>query len=375
MVSPSFHREALRIAEQVGQSAIRSGGRCSWILDRGSEATVLQGGFDDGTAGVALFLAEAGFVDLAREALAHSLEAGDCPAWVTARIDMVLRGHVRDPSLSILDQLEASTTQGDALRLRDAAGLFDLGEIERAREAAAPAAERLIVWVAEKETNGLPASETGLAGGASAVALALAAWSARAGWPSGFAAALNALRQERPWLDSNLGLPGAASTHGFAGGVTGIAIARLGVHHWLGAPSLLAEAGAILSRVRFTSAWPDPTDASLATGLSGLIEAMLLAYTLTGEHSHLVAARRMGEWMVRIAGTQGGYGCSPGYGGDHPGLFTGLAGIGLTLMRLAHPHAHISAYGPWVGRSVAMLSRPIPAGLAPRSPDPTGEAR
>lgn len=362
MVIPSFHREALRIAKQVEQSAIRVGGRCTWIRDCGSQASVLRGDFDDGTAGVAFFLAEAGLADLACEALAHSLEAGACPAWVAARIDQVMHGQVRQPFLSVVETVEASATQADALRLRDAAGLFDLGAEDLAREVAEPALVRLSAWVAEKEAIGLRASETGLTGGASAVALALAAWSARADWPPGFDLALRVLRQERPWLDASLGWPGSSPANGLSGGVAGIAIARLGLHRWHDAPTLLAEAGAVLSRVRVTSAWPDPSDASLATGLCGLIEAMLLAHAFTAEPSHLMAARRMGEWMIGAAATRGGYGCSPGHGGDHPGLFTGLAGIGLTLLRLARPQAHPSAFGPLVWRGVALPPRSSPVG-------------
>lgn len=355
MVSGSFHQEAFGLANQLVTSAVRDGGLCSWIVDRGSEAGVLPGTLEDGTAGVALFLARAGQAEIAGEALAHSLRAQSCPAWVAWRIARLLATEPPPPAQLLAEAPGVPPLQRDALCLRDAAGLFDLGETELARQAARSASERLLGWVERREVEGLTRAEVGLTGGASGVGLALAAWAARAGEPAGFEGARKAFRLERAWHQQGWSRPGCGSLVGLEAGSAGIALARLGFHHWQPGPAALAEAGAALELIRRDLRAPDASDASLATGTCGVIEALLAAFTSTGEAAHLDAARRLGGWLVAAARSRGGYGCSPGYGPDHAALFTGLAGIGLTLLRLEDPHAVPGAFGPLLASSAPSL--------------------
>lgn len=355
MVSGFFRQEALGLANQLATCAVRDGGLCTWIVDRGGEAGVLPATYEDGTAGVALFLAHAGQAEIAQEALAHSLRAGSCPAWVAARIARLLATVPPPPALPLAEGLDDSTLQGDALRLRDAAGLFDLGEEALARQAAREACERRMAWVERREAEGLRRAEVGLIGGASGVGLALAAWAARAGEPAGFDGARKAFRLERAWHQPGRGWPGGGALVGLEAGTAGIALARLGFHLWQPGPAALAEAGAALELIRRDLPAPDATDASLATGTCGVIEALLAACTSTGDATHLDAARRLGGWLVAAARARGGYGCSLGFGADHAALFTGLAGIGLTLLRLEDPHAVPSALGPLLARSASTL--------------------
>jgi lantibiotic modifying enzyme len=86
----------------------------------------------------------------------------------------------------------------------------------------------------------------------------------------------------------------------------------------------------------------------LASGTTGEIEALLTAYEVTGERAHLEAARKVGGWLVRTAQRRGGYGLCDAAGIERAGLMQGLAGLGLTLLRLSDPEHCRGALHPLI---------------------------
>jgi lantibiotic modifying enzyme len=368
MPGDAFVAAAREIGGWLVGSAIRDGGQCTWIADDGAQATSLSGNFADGTAGVAWFLAQVGEAKVACEALRHSLCSGDCPPWVALTLGRLLdlpeaeQLALESPSRA---QTHATTPgapgmAGDAEALRDAAALFDLTGERKRLLAAAPAAHRLMRWVRDRAPDQrlvggeeLPREEVGLSRGASGVALALAAWAARSGSVEGREAANEAAQLERVWLDMEEGWHGVGSPAGMAGGAAGIALARLGLYrhqpeHWL-----LAEAGAAIELVRRWSAMgatgDTAADDTLINGAAGAIEALLVAHLVTGETVHLHAARRLGRRLLDAAAARGAYaGIGEYIIESRVGLMHGLAGIGLTMLRLHAPAATVGAWQPLV---------------------------
>lgn len=69
--------------------------------------------------------------------------------------------------------------------------------------------------------------------------------------------------------------------------------------------------------------------------MGGAIELMLLAYEVTGEREHVVAARRAGDLCLAIhAANQQRWTVGLRNAETPLGLFTGLAGTGVTMLRL-----------------------------------------
>ncbi|MDP9179640.1 MAG: hypothetical protein M3O61_18360, partial [Gemmatimonadota bacterium] len=80
------------------------------------------------------------------------------------------------------------------------------------------------------------------------------------------------------------------------------------------------------------------SDVTLCHGLGGAIELMLLAYEITGLHDHQRAARRAGDLCLSIYRANANrWTVGVRRGETEPGLFLGLAGIGVTMMRLHDP--------------------------------------
>jgi lantibiotic modifying enzyme len=110
---------------------------------------------------------------------------------------------------------------------------------------------------------------------------------------------------------------------------------RLRRHAQTGDPVALAEAGAALEGVRATAGWT--TDGSVCHGAAGLAEVLLAAHAALGTPEHLADARALGGSLAARARAEGAWACGIPGGGETPALMTGLAGIGLTLLRLHDP--------------------------------------
>lgn len=114
---------------------------------------------------------------------------------------------------------------------------------------------------------------------------------------------------------------------------------------------LTAELGAAVqaARQRLTTARAalrehgHADDASLCHGLAGSVELLLAAGTLPGADAHVAAARHSADLLVAEREALGVWPCGLPRPDDDarwhqpPGLFLGLAGILLTLVRVDHP--------------------------------------
>jgi lantibiotic modifying enzyme len=93
-------------------------------------------------------------------------------------------------------------------------------------------------------------------------------------------------------------------------------------------------------------------DVTLCHGLGGVLDLLLLAHEVTGERDHLLAARRVADLCLAIRVANGGRWTVGLQGAEViPGLFTGLAGIAVLLLRAHDPQAVSSPMlpGGWVG--------------------------
>jgi lantibiotic modifying enzyme len=124
---------------------------------------------------------------------------------------------------------------------------------------------------------------------------------------------------------------------GWCHGAPGIALARLATPSLLADPIVCAEVDAAI----------DTTCACGAGGLDhpccgtmGRIDTLLLAARVRGRPELAERARRTAARVVMRARQAGDYRFPGLAAGDlHPGLFTGLAGIGHQLLRLRDPDA------------------------------------
>ena len=227
------------------------------------------------------------------------------------------------------------------------------------------ACERLLAdWKADGAGTLAPdprahAAWCGLGHGASGIAWALA----EAGWRSRRhamdAAVQEALRYERGWFSAercawaDLREPPPSSsasewpawTTAWCHGAIGIGAVRLRMYEQTGEITALAEASAALqaARVVLTQAGAalrlsQFADVTICHGLGGAIDLMLLASEITGMREHQRAARRGGDLCLAIRAANGGR-WTVGLRGAElvPGLFLGLAGIGVLMMRLHDP--------------------------------------
>ena len=221
----------------------------------------------------------------------------------------------------------------------------------------------------------------GLGHGASGAAWALAELS----WlhDGGEVAAVvdEALRYERGWFSpdrcawADLRRPAGATreespawTTAWCHGALGIGAVRLRMYESTGDLAALAEASASIQAARALVAQGSAdlrgsrlSDVTLCHGLGGAVELMLLAYEVTGIADHLRAARRAGDLCLAICRRNGGRWTVGLRGGtDVPGLFLGLAGIGVAMLRLHDPSLAASPMLP--GRMP--LAEQLPPSLA-----------
>ncbi|MFI0849632.1 lanthionine synthetase LanC family protein [Mesorhizobium sp. IMUNJ 23232] len=194
----------------------------------------------------------------------------------------------------------------------------------------------------------------GLGHGASGIGLVLA----EAAWLTGDASLLDAAhaaftyerghfaRERSAWPD--LRKPESPGwTTAWCHGALGIGAVRLRLHEATGEDWALAEASAALlaGRALAVNAGRDAAqgiahDATLCHGLGGVTELILLASEILNLPEHQQAARRLADLCLKIRALNGGKwttglaGCT-----DVPGLFIGIAGIGVTMLRVDNPAA------------------------------------
>ena len=239
-------------------------------------------------------------------------------------------------------------------------------------EAAGAAARRLLAgatrsglgWHWPGPGAASPYGLCGLAHGTSGIALAFLLLSARTGDDAYTDAAGRALAYERRWYRGKAtGWPdlrersltdlalGRGLTYPalWCHGAAGAGLVRLVAFAHDGEAASLAEAGATLQASRVAAAQVlravaerpeapgDSANWSLCHGLMGIAELMVSASTYLREPVHLGAARRLGERALSDRAAFGAWRCGVRSGGETPGLFLGLAGIGTTLLRLHDP--------------------------------------
>jgi lantibiotic modifying enzyme len=201
----------------------------------------------------------------------------------------------------------------------------------------------------------------GLGHGVSGIAWALSEADWAGGTATNAACVQEALRYERgwyspdrcAWADLRQSPPGAGAepfsswTAAWCHGAFGIGGLRWRLYEKTGELTALAEATAAIesARAHVTHAaralrGGQLADVTLCHGLAGAIELMLLAYEVSGERDHLHAARRAGDVCRAIHAANGGR-WTLGIRGASlvPGLFTGIAGVGATMLRLYSPSA------------------------------------
>jgi len=186
-------------------------------------------------------------------------------------------------------------------------------------------------------------------------ALAETAWATR---ESQFLAIANeAFRYERSWFSAercawpDLREPSAQSdqdgswpgwTVAWCHGALGIGAVRFRVYEMEQDLTALAEATAAIQAGRTLVAQSGAalrqghvSDVTLCHGLGGASELMLLAHEVTGIADHQRAARRVGDLCLdTFTANHHQWTCGLPKGERVPGLFLGLAGIGVTMMRL-----------------------------------------
>lgn len=134
---------------------------------------------------------------------------------------------------------------------------------------------------------------------------------------------------------------------GWCAGAPGIGMARLLTLDTLDSPQIREE---IENALTFTKAHlflPDAPD-HYCCGNSGRVDFLLQAGLRLNRPELCALARAGGSYMIHRAGDLGRYTFNGDINGPvfSPGLYTGLAGVGWTLMRLASSGTHGSLMGP-----------------------------
>src|SRR5262245_24605895 len=214
-------------------------------------------------------------------------------------------------------------------------------------------------WPDRHAAAGTPAL-CGLGHGASGIGWALAEAAAATGEQRFMRAAEEAFLYERGWLsvercawpDLREPTPTSIDEGRWPGwmtawchGALGIGAARLRHYEMSRDLSALAEATVSIHAARAIAVNAAASlrrghvsDVTLCHGLGGAAELMLLAYEVSGLPEHLRAARRVGDLCLEIyEANQRRWTCGLQRAERVPGLFLGLAGIGVTMLRLHAP--------------------------------------
>lgn len=186
---------------------------------------------------------------------------------------------------------------------------------------------------------------TGFAHGTTGIAAALLWLHRRTGDPELRAVALEALEFERStwspedgdWLDPTSAEPRFLNQWCF--GAPGLALGRLLALDGVDDPRLAAELTSEMERALELTARPELTVMDhLCCGGMGRADVLLYAYERRGDERRLEAARELaGRTLDRFHTGRPLRGLAPSEHRD-PSLYSGEAGIGYGLLRLAHPH-------------------------------------
>lgn len=420
-----FDDVAAAVATQLADGAIWHDGRCNWLAATSgagagrSGRAALGPTLYAGTAGVAVFLAEAAVryddarlrataLGATRHALRHAWQAdgGEIGglhggivgiAWAAARAGLRLgdagavagAGEVlagwRRAAAGRSDDDDCDLLTGHAGTL---AGLLALTELrdEAWLVAAAARAGRRLVELARISPDGWswPSRAAGrydlcgLAHGAAGIGHALLELHALTGDGEARDAADAAFAYERSWLERRGSWPdlrgidarvpddvAPPASSAWCSGTGGIALARVRALELGDDDAIRADARAALAHVLDASARlreRPPGDFSLCHGAAGMGDVLLEA----GERR---AAENVG-WLgiERHHGSREGFPCSRA-GGPMPGLLLGIAGIGMFYLRLADSSVPTPLL---VGRGMPLTRRASRASVAPY-PRPQGD--
>lgn len=418
MHSAVFLESAERIGRSLASAAIEHDGRATWLADaycsrggmwRRSTAT-LAGDLGSGTAGVGLFLAHIGHAtaqhqlsDTGLSAIRHALSRADALiaasrfGWYDGALGVTIAAAMTGRLLGredvmesagqlgtrVMDALDGSGSDPQGGLLSGSAGvlagllaatcqLSDVAQSERAHRLS------MSRWALDVSSDAFVNAGLGRGNsGAGLVLLALAV----AGNRDAATAAAQALDAERRWFEPLRGwwcdIPHAwhawdADAHvgtnrAWCAGAAGIGIARLLAYRVLHEPRFLAEASAAVQFICEDDAGDesDP-DASVCHGWAGHLELLLLASSLLSQPLHRDVARMVARRHINRA--EAGYGYESGLwpGARTPALLHGLAGTGLTLLRLHDATLAPSPALPFcfpdaVLNSRAPVSRRVPA--------------
>jgi lantibiotic modifying enzyme len=346
-----------------------------------------------GTAGVAWFLAQLAAVGgndgawrptavaairyaldrvAARPAVQAGLYHGDLGVlWGAAEVGGQLGDDaLRERALELADDLSLATSAdqagadlvggsaGDLLAILGLAATSDGRGLEHAEQLAsrlAAAAQEMlhgVAWSQPSQPDGRPGYPVGLAHGGSGVALALLELDAASGTDRYRHLAMEALAFERAWFDRRActwrdpqsHLPTATS---WCRGSAGIGLARLRCRQLDPDRRLSAEAGAALASVHAATAgalapgrraqeW-EQHNFSACHGLMGAADLLIHASVVLEVAEHRLAAERIIERGLAVAGKDARWPCGTVDGAESMGLLLGLAGIGTVLLRAAAP--------------------------------------
>lgn len=214
-------------------------------------------------------------------------------------------------------------------------------------------------WPDRKKDESTPAL-CGLAHGASGIGLALTEGGVQLAQSEFLAAAREAFRYEQSWFSSErcawadlregsqeneIKGEWPSWTNAWCHGALGIGLARLRWYAFSRDDWALAQASAAIQAARplVVQSWlglrqKQYGDVSLCHGLSGIIELFLTMADTTGIDEHRRAAERVGDLCLEINRANRGNWTNGLRGAQTvPGLFLGLAGVGLSLLRLHNP--------------------------------------
>jgi lantibiotic modifying enzyme len=382
---------ARRLGRRVCDAADWRGDRCAWPAFYGGP---MDADLYDGTAGVAWFLAQLAVVGgedgawrpTAVAASRHALDRvaarpttraglyhGDLGAlWAAAEVggrlgddelveralELAAEVPLRPADGAGLDLLAGSA--GDLLAvLALARGTPGRGRgleaAERVATRLADAAEETlhgVAWSQPSPPDGRPGYQVGLAHGGSGIALALLELDAASGGDRHRRLALEALAFERAWFDRRACAwrdpqAHAPTSTSWCRGSAGIGLARLRCRELVGDGRLRAEAGAALAGVHAATAgalapgrrareWGQG-DFSACHGLMGAADLLVHASVALEVPEHRLAAERLVEHGLAVAGADARWPCGTVDGAECMGLLLGLAGIGTVLLRVAAP--------------------------------------
>ena len=382
--------EARRIGDAIIAKAIRENGCAQWIGftsmgTGGWGITPLGLELYDGLPGVAIFLAYLGFLtdeqkflDVAREAVRsiralldhlkdHLLSVGLFTGWgglvyAWSHLGMVLRDfHMWDEAEEMVgafahlidDDTSLDVIGGSAGCLVGLAALYSCAPSPRIRSAAVSCGDRLLT--AARETSpglgwmtSVEATQplTGMAHGAAGIASALLDLSILSDDIRYRSAAEAALvyernqfsREDGTWLDFRIDSQGACMS-AWCHGAAGIGLSRLKMMRH-SSDSMLRDEVRIAAHVTRNSMASESSDHTLCHGDFGRMEFLL--------HASRILADTQTTKPIAVdieAARQDGWLCGTPQNVEVPGLMTGLAGIGYSLLRLADPSVVPSILG------------------------------